>query len=144
MRGAGGTEGGIGRFFVGLIMLIVGGYLLLDAIQVRSPGFGLGYGMYSFGGFQLRTGMILIPMILGIGMIFYDAKTIVGWILAGGSLVALVGGVLSSVRFTMRPQSSFDLIVILVLVAGGAGLLLSSLKSAPREPDLSSDRQPGI
>jgi hypothetical protein len=79
MRGAGGTEGGLGRFIVGLIMLIVGGYLLLDAIQVRSPGFGLGYGLYSFGGFQLRTGMILIPMIFGIGMIFYDAKAIIGW-----------------------------------------------------------------
>jgi hypothetical protein len=55
-----------------------------------------------------------------------------------------VGGVLASVRFTMRPQSSFDLIVILVLAAGGAGLLLSSLKNLPRERDLSSDRQPGL
>lgn len=32
--GAGGTEGGIGRFFMGLIMMVAGGYLFLNNIQV--------------------------------------------------------------------------------------------------------------
>lgn len=36
MRGAGGTEGGIGTFFLDLVMLIGGGYLFLDAIQIKN------------------------------------------------------------------------------------------------------------
>jgi hypothetical protein len=32
MRGAGGTSGGIGTFFLGLGMLVVGGYLLLTRV----------------------------------------------------------------------------------------------------------------
>jgi len=34
MRGAGGTRGGIGRFFVGLVMMVAGGYLFFNAISV--------------------------------------------------------------------------------------------------------------
>ena len=34
--GAGGTPGGIGQFFAGLIMAGVGGYLLLNQVQVTS------------------------------------------------------------------------------------------------------------
>jgi len=32
MQGAGGTNGGVGRFFIGLIMLVTGGYLKVPNI----------------------------------------------------------------------------------------------------------------
>ena len=66
----------------------------------------------------------------GVGIIFYDVRKWYGWLLAGGSLVALIFGVIASIQFNFVRMSAFDLIVILVLAIGGLGLLLRSLKSS--------------
>jgi len=132
MNGAGGSSGGVGHFFIGLIMMCGGFYLLLNSISVTS-NFGLGSRLYSFngfGGFGITSGTIMIPFMFGVGLIFYNAKNLFGWLLACGSIVALVFGVITSVRFTLSGMSSFDLIVILVLSVGGLGLFLRSLKSS--------------
>jgi len=131
MRGAGGTSGGIGMFFVGFIMMCVGVYLLLNAITVTT-NFGLGMRLYSFnamgGNYSLTSGSILIPFMFGVGFIFYNSKNWIGWLLAVGSIVAMIAGVIMSIRFSFRAMSAFDLILILVLAVGGIGLLLRSLK----------------
>jgi len=128
MRGAGGTSGGMGQFFIGLIMLCGGIYLLLNSIQISAP-YGFGARLYSIGGYSLTSGMVMIPFMFGIGIMFYDVRKWYGWLLAGGSLVALIFGVISSINFTFNRMSAFDLIVILVLAVGGLGLLLRSFRS---------------
>lgn len=129
MIGAGGTSGGLGRFFIGLAMLIGGVYLLLNSISIHSH-YGFGAQLYSARGFGITSGMVMIPFIFGVAMMFYNSKNVFGWILAGGSLLALVFGVISSIQFRFQSMSAFDLIVILVLAAGGLGILLSSLRSS--------------
>ncbi len=132
MKGAGGTSGGFGQFFIGLIMMCGGFYMLLNAITVSSS-FGMGMRLYGFsamgGSYNITSGMILIPFMFGVGLIFYNSKNILGWILSIGSVAALIFGVISSLRFSFRTMSSFDLIVILVLAIGGIGLFLRSLKA---------------
>jgi len=132
MRGAGGTSGGLGQFFIGLIMMCGGFYLLLNAITVTSS-FGMGMRLYGFsamgGSYNITSGMIMIPFMFGVGLIFYNSKNILGWILSLGSITALIFGVISSIRFSFRTMTSFDLIVILVLAMGGLGLFLRSLKA---------------
>lgn len=127
-RGAGGIGGGVVQFFVGVVMMLGGGYLLLDSIWVTGS-FSLGYGLYQFGGVGVTSGMLLIPFMFGVGLIFYSAKNFLGWLLAGGAIIALVFGVLRSVRFTLTGMSAFDLLLILVLFAGGLGLFLNSLRN---------------
>lgn len=129
MRGAGGTNGGSGRFLIGLIMLCGGVYLLLNSIQIYSH-YGLSSRLYGVGGYGITSGMIMIPFMFGVGIVFYNARNYLGWLLAGGSIVALVFGVISSIQFTFKSMSAFDLIVILVLAVGGLGILLSSLRSS--------------
>ncbi len=131
MQGAGGTEGGVTRFFSGLGMLILGLYLLLQSIRVTT-GFGMGYALMSFGGFGVTSGMVMIPFTIGVGMLFYNGKSIVARVLASGSLMALIGGVVASIRFRLVGLSAFDLITMLVLIAGGTGILLSSLRDLPK------------
>ena len=132
IKGAGGTPGGIMTFLVGLVMACGGFYLLFNAIVVRAS-FGLGYRVYSFGGYGVTSGMIMIPFLFGVGMIFYNARSSLGWLLTIGSAVALIFGVLSTVNFTLRGMSAFDLMLILVLAFGGVGLLLRSLGNHPTE-----------
>ncbi|MFK7888678.1 MAG: hypothetical protein AB8G16_17615 [Gammaproteobacteria bacterium] len=127
-RGAGGSDGGTGSFLIGLAMMIGGGYLLLNGIVVR-PNFGLGARVFGFGGFSITSGMVLIPFMFGVGMVFYNSRNWIGWLLACGSLLALVFGVIANMTLEMARMSAFDLIVILVLLVGGIGLFLRSLKN---------------
>ncbi|GAA3928656.1 hypothetical protein GCM10022277_26470 [Litoribacillus peritrichatus] len=88
------------------------------------------YAVSAFGGtYGITTGMIMIPFMFGVGIIFYNAKNIFGWLLAIGSIVALVFGVIASIQFSFRSMSAFDLIVILVLSVGGLGMFLRSLRT---------------
>lgn len=131
LRGAGGTNGGIGRFLIGLVMVIAGSYLFLNAIHVTSNvrfGWGMRHAFSSFAGFG-TSGYVLLPFIFGIGMVFYNCKNAIGWILVGASLVMLVFGVITSLNFRMMHLSAFMLLSILILMIGGLGLFLSSLRS---------------
>ena len=129
MRGAGGTEGGIGRFLVGLIMMIAGGYLFLHNISVSS-GFGFGSRLFDIGGVGITSGYVLIPFVFGIGIIFYNGRNILGWLLAIGALTMLAFGVITQTHFHLRNMTAFELIVILVLTVGGVGLFISSLRQS--------------
>jgi len=131
MNGAGGTSGGSGQFFLGLMMMCGGFYLLLNGIVVSSS-FGLSSRLFGFGsGFGVTGGMIMIPLIIGIAMVFYNAKNYLGWLVMIGSFGALVFGVISSVSMNLRTMSAFELICILTLAFGGLGLFLKSLRPAP-------------
>jgi energy-coupling factor transporter transmembrane protein EcfT len=130
MDGAGGTKGGIGEFLIGFFMMCGGFYLLLNSIVVSSS-FGLGVQLYGFsfwGGLHsITTGFVLIPFMFGVALIFYNGKSIPGWLLAVGSVAALIFGVITSLNFSFRSMSAFDLLTILVLAMGGLGLFVKSL-----------------
>jgi hypothetical protein len=129
-KGAGGTSGGTSGFFTGLIMMAVGFYMLLNKITITS-GFGMGSSIYRFGGsYNLTTGMIFIPFIIGIIMIFYNSKKPWGWVLSVASLSAMIFGVISTVQIRMQSMSSFDAIIIFILAFGGLGMFLKSLKES--------------
>jgi hypothetical protein len=119
-------------FVIGFAMVSGGVYLLLQSIQVTS-NFGFGYGLYHMGSLQVTSGMVLIPFLLGVGMVFWNAKNIFGWLLSGGSLVALVFGVLASVQFHLQRMSLFELLTILILTVGGGALFFRSLQTTPKE-----------
>ena len=131
--GAGGTPGGIGSFFIGFLMMCSGFYLLLQSIVV-TQSFNLGLGLFHlalFGGpVSITSGMLLVPLILGIGMVFFDFRSYIGWLSAIGSLTALIVGVLVNLHFSFRTMSLFDLLGILILSIGGLGLFLRSFSDS--------------
>jgi hypothetical protein len=120
MRGAGGTEGGIGQFLLGLVMAVGGAYLLTQQVMVSS-GFWGWFGPQTFG-------LSLLPLIVGIGILFFDGKSVAGWLLtlAGAAIVFL--GILMNLRVYFEPTSLFNTLVMLVLLAGGLGLVARSLR----------------
>jgi hypothetical protein len=129
LRNAGGSAGGGGHFFLGLVLMIAGGYTFLRAVHVWS-GFGWGGSLFSYGGWGFSGGTLLIPLLIGVAFIFYNANSIVGWVVTIGSLAALVIGIVSSVHFSLNGMSLFDLLLILGLFMAGLGLFLRSLRSA--------------
>ena len=120
-KGAGGTPGGLGEFFAGLAMTAGGGYLLLNQVTVTS-GFWQLWGYNAFG-------ISLIPLLIGIALLFFDGRSKLGWLLtAGGALVILLG-ILTNLTIFFRPTSLFNTLIMLGLLAGGLGLIARSLRS---------------
>ncbi len=120
MKGAGGTSGGIGQFFLGLAMAIGGAYLLTNQVTVSS-GFWAYFGPHTFG-------LTLLPLMFGIGMLFFDGKSLLGWLLTAGGAVIILLGILVNLQIYFQPTTLFNTIVMLVLLAGGLGLVARSLR----------------
>ena len=121
MRGAGGTPGGLGTFLAGSAMVVAGGYLLLTRVTVTS-------GLWQFWGYN-AFGLSLVPLLLGIGLLFFDGRSVVGWALtAAGALIILVG-IIANLHVYFRPTSLFDTLLILGLLAGGLGFVARSLRA---------------
>lgn len=124
MQGAGGTPGGLGTFFAGLAMVVAGGYLLLATVTVSS-GHWLLWGRNAFG-------LSLLPLLIGVGLLFFNGKSVAGWLLTGAGALIIVAGIIANLRIYFGPASLFDTLVMLVLLAGGIGLIVRSLKGADK------------
>ena len=120
--GAGGTPGGLGQFFSGLVMSVAGAYLLLNQVQVTTSFWSFG----SYGGF----GLTLLPLLVGVAFLFYNGKSIVGWLLTGLGAAIILASILMHLDIYFRPTSLFNTIVMLGLLFGGLGLVARSLRSA--------------
>jgi hypothetical protein len=116
----GGTEGGMGMFLFGLALAIAGGYLIMSQVQVTSGYWGW-WGPNTFG-------LTLIPLIIGIGLLFFNARSVAGWLLAGGGAIIIFVGILANLQIYWRQTSLFILILMLVMFVGGLGLMARSLK----------------
>src|SRR5947209_13268045 len=86
----GGTPGGLGMFLLGAALAVAGGYLILNQFQVTS-GYWHWWGQNTFG-------LTLIPLVIGIGLLFFNGKSLPGWILCLGGAVIIFVGVLSSME----------------------------------------------
>jgi hypothetical protein len=122
VRGAGGTSGGIGMFLIGLAMTVAGAYILTNRVTVTS-GFWQLWGYNSFG-------LSLLPLIAGIGILFFNGRSIAGWLLLFVGVVIIFTGILMNLQIYFQSTSLFNTIMMLVLLAGGIGLVARSLKSS--------------
>src|SRR5919199_6047196 len=135
-KGAGGTPGGVVHFLFGLALAAAGGYLLTSQVTVSSayqPWGGPFWGSPFFGFVGHNSfGLSLVPLLLGIGMLFFDGKSLAGWILLVLGAVIIVAGILMNLHIYFQPTSLFNTLVMLCLLAAGIGLVARSLAPHPR------------
>src|SRR2546423_8514059 len=110
-RGAGGTRGGIAEFFIGLVMVVVGGYVLTNRVTVAT-------GFWSLWGYN-AFGLSLIPLIFGIGILFFNGRSIIGWVLTAAGVIFILTGIIMNLQIYFQQTSLFGTLVIIVLLAGG-------------------------
>jgi hypothetical protein len=120
----GGTPGGLRHFLLGFIMACVGGYLLCNQVMVMGSYWSF-YGANTFG-------ITLLPMLFGIGILFWNGRSIIGWLLTLAGALFIVAGVIANLHIYFRPASLFETLVMLALLVGGLGLIARSM-SAHRE-----------
>jgi hypothetical protein len=119
--GAGGTPGGVGMFLGGFAMAVAGAYLLTKQVTVHS-GFWSLWGGHGFG-------LTLVPLLVGIGFLFFDGKSWIGWLLTVAGAVMLLAGIISNLEIYFVPTSLFNTLMMLGLLAGGIGLVARSVRA---------------
>ncbi len=127
----GGTSGGLGSFLLGLIMISIGGFLIANQVSVIGSYWSY-YGASTFG-------ITLLPMLFGVGLLFWNARSKAGWVLTVAGALFIFAGVIANLRIFFRPVSLFNTIVMLVLFVGGLGLIARSLRSHAKSHDSKSN-----
>jgi uncharacterized protein len=120
-RGAGGTPGGVGEFLVGVGMAVAGGYLLTNQVQVTT-GYWRLWGYNAFG-------LSLLPLLFGVGLLFFNGRSKLGWLLTFAGAVIIFAGILTNLEIYFHQTSLFNTLLMLVLLVGGIGLIARSLRS---------------
>lgn len=100
-------------------MTCVGAYLLTNQVTVAGSYWGF-YGGNTFG-------VTLIPMLIGIAMLFWNGRSVLGWLLTVGGALFIFAGVIANLHIYFQPASLFHTIVMLVLVVGGLGLIARAM-----------------
>ncbi len=114
-------------FFCGLLMFAAGLFLIFQNTVVSS-GYGAGgYGFLHFGSFNLPNGMIMVPLIIGIAMLFLMDRKIFGWIVVAIGIIIILAAIISSVHIHWRTTSMYMFVIMFGLVAAGGGMMLKEL-----------------
>lgn len=136
----GGTAGGGKLFFLGLGLSVVSAWFFVDSVRVNSYGNGwISGGFGGFGGTG-SMGVLFLPLMVGIMILFYDAKKLAGWVVTAVGMAVLGIEILSRMRFFFDLKLS-HLLIMLISFSAGIGLMFRSFKSDPPEDNFALQQQ---
>ena len=120
-----GEASNIGRKFVYFLVgiaLFCGGIFLIFQNTTLSTNFT----MLDIMGFTPPFGIVLIPFILGIGVLFFNEKSIIGWFLTILGLVTIILGIIMGLKIYFRPVTLYQGLIMFGMTAAGVGLTLKA------------------
>lgn len=124
-RGAGGTPGGIGTFLLGVVLVAAGGWLITNQVIVTGS-FNLFGHIFGGSGF----GLTMLPLLAGVGWLFFNGKSIGGWVVTLAGIAMILAAVLMNLQIFWRPTSLFNTVAMWGMLAAGLGLVFRSLRAA--------------
>jgi hypothetical protein len=119
----GGTPGGLGSFLIGFVLVCLGGYFLANQVSVVGSYWSF-WGAGSFG-------ITLIPLLIGVGLLFWNARNLFGWILTVAGTLFIFAGLIANMHIYFRETTLFNTLVMLLLFVGGLGLIARALRPHP-------------
>ena len=116
----GGTPGGLRSFLLGVVMVCIGGYLLSNQVIIAGSYWNF-RGTNSFG-------ITLIPILFGIGLLFRNGRSVIGWLLTAAGALFILAGVLANMHLYFEPTTLFHTMIMLILLVGGLGLIARAIR----------------
>ena len=100
----------LASFLIGLVLLGAGIYWVLNSFVVSFSWGSLwgGFGMNT----SLATGLMLVPLLIGIGLLFFLDRKWIGWVVVAIGLLAILVTLLTSVRFRPITASLWQYVVM--------------------------------
>jgi hypothetical protein len=121
-EGPGGTPGGLGEALAGLAMIAVGIYLVFSHVTVHTSFWRF------FGSPGQSFGVTLLPLLIGIGALFFNGSSILGWVLMVGGILLILAGILMNLDIYFQPTSLWNTIFMFGLIGGGVGVFAKGLR----------------
>ena len=121
------------EFLGGIAMLAVGLYWFSTNVTVSSSFFSSGI---SLGSANLHSGIIIVPFIIAIIMIFMKPESFGRKLFLGITILLIIASVIFSTRFHLATMTLFEWVGILILIFGGLALVCKILfKPVPKKKD---------
>ena len=119
------SSGSLWQFLVGIVLLGAGLFWIFQSVSVTT---GYGYGsLFGFGSLHVPSGTIVIPLLIGIVMLFLMEKKIYGGIVTAVGVVIILVGIITSVRLHFHGGNLFNYILMFGFTLVGGGLVLKNL-----------------
>ena len=99
-----------GAFLVMQNTILSSRFTLMDLIGVTPP-----------------FGLVILPLLIGIGMLFFNERSILGWILSIVGLITIFLGILMGLSIFFKPVSLYEGILMFGLIAAGIGLVAKAI-----------------
>ena len=110
------------QFVAGVIMLVVGLYILSQKVMVSST-----YGFFSLWGGTFSSGLIMIPFIIGVVWMFVTGGSFASKVFTALSVLLIIVSIIVSTRIWLVRITMYEWVLILVLMFGGVGLVAKVL-----------------
>ncbi len=118
------------EFFIGILLLGVGLFMLAMRVRVHSGWQGF---WFRWGNFNLPTGTVVIPLLIGVIWYFMNPKSIIAKTIITLGSIFIVVSIIMSVSITFTQSTLFEYILMLVLSAAGLGLILKTTFTDKKE-----------
>ncbi len=116
------------EFIIGIVCLAAGLFMFSQRIVVNT-----GFYSWRLWGFSISSGLVVVPLLIGIIWLFFDFKSKIAKIIIALGFIFIITTVIMSIKIYFMATSLFDYILMLGLAAAGAGLLLKAIAGKKNE-----------
>jgi hypothetical protein len=117
----GGTSGGLGELLTGVLLLVVGFYMIFTNTVVFTS-------FWHFQGYNL-LGPFIIVFMVGLFSLCVNGRSVLGWVFCGGAILAITIGIIMNLRFHFRSITLLSALFMFGLPAVGCGFVLRALRA---------------
>lgn len=117
---------------LGMVMVVGGLFLLFNQLDVSST-WGGNITFFGMLGSGVPSGLIVIPLIIGVVLMVIFPKRIWPRIVSGLAVLIIILAIIDSVRITYRSTSFFVFLMIILLIFIGAALCLRILLGTDKD-----------
>ena len=116
----GGTSGGFGEFLAGLVLVIIGFYMVFTNTIVYTSFWDLyGYNL---------LGPLILLFLIGLVVLSVNGQSWIGWIACVGAVLAIAIGIIMNLKFHFKSMSLLSALIMFGVPAIGFGLILRALR----------------
>lgn len=109
-------------FVIGLALLATGLFLIFQHAQIGTFG-----AMMKMFGIGIPNGLVVLPAIVGVGMLFFCKRRIYGWIVLTLGVLFILLTIIMNLDITFPKTTMFQFFVMFGTTAIGAALTLRAL-----------------
>lgn len=109
------------EFYIGIISIAAGIFFLLSKAVVHSGFYGI-----SIGGISVSTGIVIIPLMIGVVWLVNDPKSIIARLITIAGSVFIIASIILNIRISFVTTTMVDYVIMMLLIAVGLGLIIKT------------------